>query len=814
MGAVSKFFQNMRDNIEFRLGLWGLFAHKYAWLVIAISFALLVTLFQHLPNLRVTASTEDYLHENDPTRIYYDEFREQFGRDEHIIVMIKSDNIFELEFMRKLKAFHKEIEDNVPKLQEINSLINARNTRGEGDQLIVGELMEDFPQTQEELDKIRDIAMANPLYKNNFFTHDGRYAAIVLETDAYSTLDENGNLKEEDDDFMEGFDDDESSGVEEQLTFITSEENGMIVSALEDIRSRYEAEGFDITLGGSPPMIVRTMEAVKQDMYRFTAISLAIIGLLLAFMFKRVVVVLLPLSVAVLSVLSTLSLMAMNGIPMTIAGQIIPSFLVAIGVGNSVHIFSVFFQALNRGEGKAKSLRYALGHSGLAVIMTSLTTAGGLLSFTSASLKPVSDFGIITPIGILCSLFLSLVLLPALIAVFPMNTGAMTHRNEGKANKFLVACAKLSTHSPWKVIAVWVMLVSLGLFSIYKNFYFSHNPSTWFPEGDEVRDSIQLVNDEFDGGMVLEMLVDTGETNGIKNPEVLRRIDEIVDFAKTVEVGQMFSRQASSVSDVSKEIHKALNENRSEFYAIPDDSLLLSQELLLFENSGSDDLEKLVDSQFSKARVSIKIPSTDALHFVPYNEVFEPRAREIMGDEAELHFTGIKSVMGKIFFELIHSMANSYLLAIAIITPLMIFLIGSLRLGLLSMIPNLSPIIITLGLMSFLGIPMDAFTLLIGSIALGLAVDDTIHFMHNFQRYYSQSQDVEKAVLQTLTTTGHALLFTTVVLALGFSIYALSIMFNLKVFGLLTAFCVSMAFLADVLFAPALVTVVTRWIRK
>jgi hypothetical protein len=155
-------------------------------------------------------------------------------------------------------------------------------------------------------------------------------------------------------------------------------------------------------------------------------------------------------------------------------------------------------------------------------------------------------------------------------------------------------------------------------------------------------------------------------------------------------------------------------------------------------------------------------------------------------------------------------MMRSYIIALCVITPLMVLLIQSLRGGLLSMVPNLAPVIITLGLMGWLGFPMDGFTLLIGSIAIGLAVDDTIHFMHNFQRYYSASGDAPGAVHQTLQTTGRALLFTSLVLSTGFFIYMFSSMQNLSNFGLLTGFCIIVAFLADAILAPALMVLVRR----
>jgi len=155
-------------------------------------------------------------------------------------------------------------------------------------------------------------------------------------------------------------------------------------------------------------------------------------------------------------------------------------------------------------------------------------------------------------------------------------------------------------------------------------------------------------------------------------------------------------------------------------------------------------------------------------------------------------------------------MARAYVIALAIITPLLVLLIGRVRIGLLAMIPNLAPIILTLGLMGWAGIPIDAFTLLIGSIAIGLAVDDTIHFMHNFRRYFEASGDVRRAVHETMTSTGQALLYTSLVLSAGFFIYTFATLHNLFYFGLLTGLTIILAFLADVILAPALLALVAK----
>jgi predicted RND superfamily exporter protein len=261
---------------------------------------------------------------------------------------------------------------------------------------------------------------------------------------------------------------------------------------------------------------------------------------------------------------------------------------------------------------------------------------------------------------------------------------------------------------------------------------------------------------------------------------------------------------------VVKEIHQALNENRSDFYAIPDDRLLVAQELLLFENSGSDDLEDVVDSRFQVARFTLKLPFIDAIHYAEFIDVLQAGYSRILPDSYQVTTTGIMSILGRTIKAVIYSMAKTYVLAFLIITPLMVLLIGNVRIGLLAMIPNLAPILVTVGLMGWFGLPLDAFTLLIGSIAIGLAVDDTIHFMHNFRRYYGRSGDVRIAVRETLTSTGQALLFTSLVLSTGFLVYTFASMNILFLFGTLTAFTIVMAFLADVLLAPALMALVMR----
>ena len=204
------------------------------------------------------------------------------------------------------------------------------------------------------------------------------------------------------------------------------------------------------------------------------------------------------------------------------------------------------------------------------------------------------------------------------------------------------------------------------------------------------------------------------------------------------------------------------------------------------------------------ARLTIRLPWRDTLVYVPFLRDTEQRFRTTLGAGVDITTTGVMSILSRTLDAAIRSAAKSYVIAFVVITLMMIVLIGKLKLGLASMLPNLTPIIVTIGLMWWIGIPLNMFTMLVGSIAIGIAVDDTIHFMHNFRRYFAETGDVRVAVNRTLHTTGRAMLVTSVVLAIGFYIFLFASLNNVIQFGLLTGTAIVLALLADFLLAPAL----------
>jgi predicted RND superfamily exporter protein len=498
----------IRERIEHALARWGQRTYHRARLTIVAVLLVAGALITQLPQIELDTSTESFLHEDDPVRVTYDAFREQFGRDDRILIAIEPPEVFDLAFLAKLRDLHEEIENEVPKLQDVTSLVNARHTRGERDELIVGDLLADWPGTPEELASIRELALGNPLYRNLLLSRDGRVTTISIETDAYSSL----GL---DDDELGGFGD-ESRAAAANRPFLTGAENAEIVDAVEAIVARYQAPDFRIDLGGTPILVETLQGAIQADMIRFTLIAIIAIAAFLFLLFRRAGAVVLPLVVVILSLLCTLSIMAIAGAPIQIPTQILPSFLLAVGVGNnSVHVFAIFFQRRRVGDDKEQAISFALGHSGLAIVMTSLTTSGGLISFSAAELAPIAQFGIWAPVGVMIALVLTVVLLPALIAVFPMGAAPPAQEPRLQATqRLLVRTGTFATDHASAIVLASAGLLAIALLGAFQ-LRFSHYPVEWFPEGHFFRVSTVRIDHELKGSMFLEILIDSGRENGL-----------------------------------------------------------------------------------------------------------------------------------------------------------------------------------------------------------------------------------------------------------------------------------------------------------
>jgi len=791
----------LRTRIEDGLGAWAHVVLRLRWpIVVAVTF-LTVGISTFIPTMEVKMASEDFLFEDDPVRAVYDDFKREFGQDQVTIVAITPPEIFDLDFLRTLESLHRDLENEVPYLEEVTSLVNVRSTYGRGDELVVEDLLDEMPTTEAELAAFRSRVESTPFYrKTGILSDDLRSTGIRIEVAIYG--DGLGETEVGADEFdLGGFEDEGAPAEPTKRPFLSGSENAELIETIHRITARYEGPDFEIVAGGGTMLTYELTRQLGLDVPRFFGAGLVVIGVFLIVLFRRIAPVFLCLGVVVPATLGTFGLSSAFGLPFSAPTQVIPSFLLAIGVSYSVHLVTIFMTDLGEGRAPVASLEHALRHSGLPILMTGLTTSAGLLSFLAAEMKPIQEMGLIASIGVATMLFYGLVFLPALLVLIPMKGRAA--RPGSPVDRILGGLAAASARHPWPIIVVTLLVTACAGFSM-TGLYASSNPTSWFPDEHRYARAAERLNADFGGTYAFELVVDTGREDGLKEPQVLERIasiDELVEAHKAA--GAQLTHTISLV-DIAKETHQALNANDAAYYTIPDDRRLLAQELLLFENSGSDDLEEVVDPQFSRARYTIRSSWQDGVYTSPFLDAFAPVLRAQVGDVGTLTITGMSALIARSVDATYVSMMRSYGLALCLITPLMIVLIGSLRSGLVSMVPNLVPILMTLGLMPLVGIPIDMFTLLAGCISIGLAVDDSIHFISGFRRYLAQGLDPVAAVEATMQTTGRALLFTSIVLTSGFAVLTLSEMLNMWNIGVLTSFAISAAFLLDVTVTPAL----------
>lgn len=788
-----------RRKSESSLKTMGDFIVKHPKKVVVVLLLLSAIFISNIPKITIDTSTEGFLYKDDPALVKYEAFKEQYGQDEKIMVVVRAKNVFDLEFLKKLQTLHNELAENIPHLNDITSLINARNTRGEDETLIVEDLFDSFPQNEKELAKIRELAINNVMYQNLLFNDDETLTTIILEPSAYE--------ESEDVDALDGFGEEEETTNQE---FLSDVSKSQMVDATQKVIEKFKSDGFEVFIAGSLAVNDYNKKSVQKDMQKFVKLVLLMMMAFLYVVFRRISAVFLPMFIVGISLLSTIGFMAFTGTPITIPTQILPSFLLAVGIGAVVHLLAMFFKDFNENKDKNKAISYSLGHSGLAIIMTSLTTAAGLLSFATADLAPIANLGIFAAFGVMVALLNTLVLLPALLALLPLKPAQKKEIEKSqKMDKFLDSIALFTYNNAKAIVGVGVITFVVFLY-LGTKVEFKHNPLSWQPDNSPVRYSTEVVDKNLKGSVTMEVLIDTHKENGLYDVELLNKIDKVVQKAQKIENEKYFVGKGWSVVEIIKEIHKALHNNEAKYYAITNNAALIPQEILLFENSGSDDLEDVVNSDFSQARLTFKLPWMEAGEYEELSNELETLIKSELGDGVDVTLTGMVPLFQRTLAGAMSSMATSYVVAFALIAVMMIILLGSVKIGLISMIPNVLPVIMTIGFMSVVNMPLDMFTMLVGAIVIGLSVDDTVHFFHNFAKYHHQGYDVKESVEQTMIGTGRALVATSIVLSLGFYVYMFASLNNLINFGILAGGAITIALFSNIILGPALLTLVFK----
>jgi predicted RND superfamily exporter protein len=785
------------------LGRFGITIIRFRNLFLALIVLGVGLLSYNIPKLTIATSLESSFKGHNQAIQDYQEFRDLFGRDDKIVILINSEDIFSKHFLARLKEFHDDLENTLPMISEVDSLINAKYIEGHEGTLQVNNFMDKLPQTVEQAEYLRQRALEYPLYRDTYLSQNGDAIIMVIKTQAVSALTEDGKrIRNHGRGFLKG----EELDAEKPLKSISQVENIAVLGIIETVIKQYNAENFSIVFSGTPAYQYHVEPKIRKSLIYLSIMVLTLTFFFMAVLFGRVSGIFLPQFVVIMSLGATMGLMALAGVPFTLTSSMLPSIILSVGLTAPIHFMVVFFKFQKR-VGRLRAIIRTLNHSGLPIIMTSLTTIIGLLSFSFTEIAPVAHLGVFSAIGIGLCLLLTLVFLPCMLALLKVLPGREREKlyETSIYNRMLIWMGRTGIRHAHDIYILSFIMFIIILPGFFK-FNFSHNMLHYFDEEERFFKETRLIEDETSGFRALEVVIDTGKENGILEYLFLTKLEQLKDYAfeQNNISGRPFTGKIISILDVIKETNQAWHNDDPAYYTVPEDNYLIERQLTEFRQTGREYLEKFTDPDFSLVRFTAMMYWKDAAMDADFVKQLKEYAIGLFDKNSRVVVTGAVSIGSRVIDSMMSNLATGYFTAFFIITLFMIIAVGDLKLGLVAMIPNLYPIYAGLGLMGLMGIPLNTYNLIGGSIVIGVAVDDTIHFFHNFRNYYEETGDVETAVVETLRSAGRALITTTLILVSCFWLRLFSSLKVISDFGLIVGFSLLVAFLADVILAPAL----------
>ncbi|RCV90550.1 efflux RND transporter permease subunit [Billgrantia montanilacus] len=784
------------------------FDHPLVSLLLVLGMSLV--LGAGLLRLEMDSSNESLFQKGDPTLQAYQSFQREFGRNDVVVVAVTTDEPRTAAFMDQLQQLHRDLEDRVPWLDDVTSLVNADWMASQGgDGLRVGDLGDLWPD-EGSLEQARwNEIVTSSLYRDTLVSSDGTMVLLVVRAMAQAP-DEVDQTNQDDFFSAETQATDQARNAVDEQPRLSSPQLNEFASTIQDVVAEYEAQGVQVRAAGGPLLDKLHHDAILHDVAVLMSAALFTIILALYVLFRRITAVVIPVAVITLALASTLGLMGWTGIPFTPVTQALPALLLMAGVLDAVHLIGLFYVERRKGTDTRSAILSAVTHSGMAVLFTSLTTAAGFLAFTVARMKPIADFGWLAAFGIMLIFVYTLVLLPAFIRIIPGRVSASdkaTHTLWPRLTGKMIGLSAIGVRHPLKIMTVVAVLI-IGAIPGVMKVEFSYDVLNWFPEDTPIRVDTLAIDEKIQATVPLEVIVDTGQEDGILTPEFMAALREFQNYSESLDPGTVKVGRATSIVDVLERIHSQLTNVPPGQVMIPVTQNLIHQEMLLYESGGPREITRLVDRDYSKARITLRLAYADGRDMVPLRQAVEDRAQEIFSGLGEVTVTGTVDLVATGTIDLIASMTDSYLFAAISISLMLVILWKSIKLGVLAIIPNFIVIYLALAAMGYAGMDINLITVLLGGIALGLVVDDTVHLINGIQYKIRRSgHSLERAVRETISVIAPLLLITSVVLAGGFSLFSLSMMSALQSFGILLAFTILLAFLFDLIVIPAIMAI-------
>ena len=680
-------------------------------------------------------------------------------------------------------------------IDTIISPLTAQDITGKNDTLETYDLIETdnngkriLPSSTEEIDKFREKLERNPAFEKGLYARNPQSGLI---TD-FCTVIKFVNLKDQD------------PAAREVMEIIDSH------------------HGLDLISSGVPFVNISINNYMHADLFKNISLVLLVVIIIFYLNFRSVRGVILPFITLCMAELWTFGLMGYIGYKVTAVGVSLPSLLIAVGSSYSIHILNQYysdFDMITKTDRRA-GLQKSMSHISLTVLLAGLTTFIAFMTLASSQILAIREWGIISAIGVMFAVFISCSLIPACLTLLP-NTRPSVLFGKGKNVKTtivdriidLMTKGAIVHHRKVLVVVIVLIVVSIaGLFRInIETDVMSH-----FKKNDDVRINMRDINNKFGGSTCYEIIIDSGEVDGVKSPEFLTGMEKLRAWLVSDDNPDLNIGQTGSFSDFIKTMHMAMNNDDPLFYKVPDNQMDIIDYLEIY--SGDDDdsdgrfdeFEPYVDADFRASNLSARLcskegkkVSTSEMKYIATK--ISDYLEKNLPENYSFSISGFPMMNVNLVHYIVRGQLQSLFLSLIVVGIILTLLFQNIRACPLALIPMSVAVIANFGIMGWLQINLDVATSIIAAITIGIGVDDTVHFLNTFRQHRAEGSDIDEAITKTLAVSGKAILFTSLALIFGFSILITSHFWPIVLFGILMASTMINTTIGALLVLPAVI---------
>ncbi|MEZ9058193.1 RND family transporter [Vibrio pelagius] len=704
----------------------------------------------------------------------FDEIQTTFAKTDNLSIVIAPDdgNVFTPETLTLIQNLTVD-SWQIPYSSRVDSIANYQHTEAFEDDLLVEDLLyEEYEHTPERIAKVKQIALNEPLLKNALVSASGD-VTIVNVTVQLPEVDKTAEVQE-------------------------------VIVAINAMLDKYQAQypNVEFYKAGIIAMNNAFMTSAQEDSSTLVPLMLLVVLVFLTFMLRSFFSVVATLVVIISSILATMGLSGWAGMFLSTATVNVPTLVLTLAVADCVHVIVTMRQAMQRGMTKAEAIQYSIKLNFIPILITSVTTAIGFLMMNMSDSPVLRDFGNLSALGVMIACLLSVSLLPALLNLLPVKRLAPTTTESEKVT-FMDKLGDFVVNNRKALLPVstLVIVVAAALIPLNK---VNDESVKYFDTSNEFRQAADFMEQTISGMTNLSIAIKTNESQGIADPLFLQAIGDFTEWLRV----QPETDHVATLSDVYKRLNKNMHGDDPSYYQLPLDRELAAQYLLLYEMSlpYGLDLNNQINVDKSSIKMVLTVDNLGSVELVELEERiyawFAANAPqyEVVASSPSLMFAHIGETN-------MASMLSTLPITLVLISALMIFALRSVRLGVISLVPNIAPAIIGFGLWALISGEINLGLSVVVTLTLGIVVDDAVHFLSKYQRARKEGQSAEQAVRYAFHTVGRALWITTVVLVAGFSVLALS-GFRLNAdMGLLSAIVIFIALVVDFILLPILLMI-------